>query len=496
MSRAGRSLVRLLDGALRERVDAGGTTPAVGPPPPDTADEAREVIDLAARLGEVALASGSSAADCAAMVLRVVLTFGVRAHVDVTYNALTISYTHPDEINPITRMRIVTALGMDYDMLAWVERRVDALCEGTLTVAEARTLLHNQRRVRPLYRGWVMLVAAAVQGVTIALLIGGGLGEALAAAVGALLVESATRQMVRAGHSVFLRHVMAGALPTAIGLALMWARVHGPVFLWELSPSLVVASSMVTMLAGTGIVGAAQDALDGYYITAGARGLDFVARTGGLVLGVAGTLWLGVAAGVPAYLAAEWHPAPSPLVQLASVPFMCITFAMMTWLGPRAALVCGLIGAGGWLAYLGALAIAGNYAVAAGVMAVAVALLAQLVGRRLGVPVIAGVTAGIVPLVPGLMLYRALYGYVTGNPMVTASDHPTALLTMAMTTGLALALGASLGVKLGRRFARPERLVERLANAWAWTRGSRHGVRPDTRRLQLRRRRRARVRRA
>lgn len=466
------------DRLLRVRVDKGGRGEAVGPPPPDPI-RARAVVDLAARVGEVALSSGASAADTAAMVLRVVYSFGVRAHVDVTYTAVTVSYTHPDDLDPITRMRVIPALGMDYDLLAWLEQRVDAICGGGLSIEEARRMLWGQLRSRPRYRDWALLFAAAVQGATICGLLGGGPGEALLAALGTTLVESATRAMYRRGHPTFLRHVVAGAIPAAIGLAVMVLRLQIAPELFLLSPSLIVATGMVTMLAGMGVVGAAQDALDGFYITAAARVLDFITRTGGLVLGVAGTLWLGVQVGVPAYLVPDWLSPPTHLVQeLVIVPF-CVFFAMTTWLSPRATLWCGALGGAGSLVYMSAFAATGAHPLSAGVMSFSVAVAARLAGAWLRVPVMALITGAIAPLMPGMMLYRAIFPVIVGRPVVTPVDQPVALLLASIFTGLALALGASLGVMLGRRLAIPTNRIAQLANSGAWARGN--GRRTPTR---------------
>lgn len=54
--------------------------------------QAREVIDLALRVGEAMLATGASAADTVATVLRLSQAYGVGSvHVDITYTSITVS---------------------------------------------------------------------------------------------------------------------------------------------------------------------------------------------------------------------------------------------------------------------------------------------------------------------------------------------------------------------------------------------------------------------
>lgn len=456
-----RATLTLLDRLLRVRVPSAVQLPAVDREPPDPMG-ARAVIDVAARIGEVALTSGASAADTTAMVRRVVHAHGVRAHVDVTFTAVTVSYTHSDDIDPITRMRVVRELGMDYELLAWLERRVEAICTGRLSIEDARRLLLTQKRNRPLYRDWVLLVTAAAMGAAVCFIIGGNPGDALFAGLGTMLVDAAARALLRRRVVRFVGYLVAGAIPAAIGLVVMQLRQSLVPGVWNLSPSLIVATGMLTMLAGMGVVGAAQDALDGFFITSAARTVDFVTRTGGLVLGVAATLWVGVQMGVTAYLAPEWQARPPGLVQaLVVVPF-CVAFAMSTWMGPRSALVCGLLGGVAYLLYLVAMAATGIHHLSAGLMALGVGVLATVVGRRLGVPLIALVTISIAPQMPGLMLYRAVFPLVTGqtSAATAAGEDPASLLIGSLLVGFALALGASLGATLARSIGTREPKAE------------------------------------
>ncbi|NYM45593.1 threonine/serine exporter family protein, partial [Salmonella enterica subsp. enterica serovar Typhimurium] len=69
-----------------------------------------------------------------------------------------------------------------------------------------------------------------------------------------------------------------------------------------MSPSMVVAAGMISLLAGTSMVSAAQDAIDGYVVTSSGRFVDVFVQTGGIILGVMGVLWIGLKVGTPAYI--------------------------------------------------------------------------------------------------------------------------------------------------------------------------------------------------
>ena len=66
----------------------------------------------------------------------------------------------------------------------------------------------------------------------------------------------------------------------------------------DVDPSLVVTANIVMLLAGIGFMGALQDALSGFYVTAGARLTEALLSTAGIIAGVSGGLSLGQFFGV------------------------------------------------------------------------------------------------------------------------------------------------------------------------------------------------------
>ncbi len=62
--------------------------------------------------------------------------------------------------------------------------------------------------------------------------------------------------------------------------------------------SLVITASIVLLLSGIGFMGAIQDALSGFYLTAGARIIEALLATAGLIAGVSAGLSLAGPLGV------------------------------------------------------------------------------------------------------------------------------------------------------------------------------------------------------
>jgi uncharacterized membrane protein YjjB (DUF3815 family) len=79
--------------------------------------------------------------------------------------------------------------------------------------------------------------------------------------------------------------------------------------------------------------------------------------------------------------------------------------------------------------------------------------LSQVVASRLQVPALALTMAGIVPLLPGLVVYQGLFEIVRRTPDVGLS---TGLTTLLGAAGIGLGLAA--GVSMGTFLARPLRV--------------------------------------
>jgi uncharacterized membrane protein YjjP (DUF1212 family) len=112
-------------------------------------------------------------------------------------------------------------------------------------------------------------------------------------------VDRIQRWLARRGIAAFFTQAVGGAIPTVVAVVLLAAISAGVPGLARISTSVVVASGIVVLLAGLSVVGAAQDAIDGYYVTAGARAFEVLVLTLGIVVGIAVVLAMAQRSGVP-----------------------------------------------------------------------------------------------------------------------------------------------------------------------------------------------------
>ncbi len=417
---------------------------------------ARAVIDLALRVGEAMLSTGASAADCVANVLRLTSAYGVSsAHVDVTFTSITVSIHRGIHEDPLSVMRVIPGRAPDYTRLEAVQRIVDEVTRDAgsgrepMDVDRARARLQRVLAAPHPYRRWVVTAGGALLTVGVVMLFGAAPAMWVVAALSAVLVDRVQRVMYRVGLAAFFTQVLSAMVPATVALLLYAGMQHGIEIPGVRSPSLVAISGIIMLLAGLGVVGAAQDALDGYYVTAGARVLEVVMLTLGIAVGIAIVIGTASRLGVSMEVSPFVSLGGSPVQSTIGAALIALGFCLGTYTGLRATVVAMLVAALGWLVLEVALGLGLGPVESTAVAAAPVGALAFVAHRRLRMPELAIGTAGIVALLPGLAVYRAIHLMQQGTPAVA----PNALVHLgtAVATGLALAGGLSIGGYLARR---------------------------------------------
>ena len=430
----------------------------------------RAVVDLAGRVAAAALGAGATAADSTALLLRVTEYFKISVHADVTMSSVHITHFRSLEGDPITILRTVTSKITDYRQLEAVEELTDAITAGELTLSEARTQIAQIVRMPRTYRRWVQTVAKGFLGFWVAALFGGDIWDCLVAGITTATVDLVIRGVAAIKAPAFFGQVGGAAVCGVAALAVMAARAQQG---WDVtvSPSLIVAAGMISMLAGLSMTTAARDAIDGYYLTAAARFVQVATLTSGIVLGLTVTLWVGLEFGIPAYLSPSTGVRPLWWIQIIASALIAVAFAINNHLPPRAWLLAALFGLLSWAVATGVGTRVAADAATAGAAAFVAGIAAQALTRVVRVPAIALVTAGLVSLVPGMALYRGLLGLVQLSQGIAVNEDSNMLLFQAVLVADMLAAGATLGTVTGRPLSMPADWSKRLALGKAWRRG-------------------------
>ena len=418
--------------------------------PTGSIDLSRSVLDLAIRCGEVIFASGASAEDATATMLAVTRAYGLKGcEADVTHTVITLTWDDAAAGDSVTRSRNVKYRTLDYTRLTNTSTLIDDLLHDPIPVGEARVRVNSIIAARPIYPVLVRRVGWSLVGTGAAFLLGGGPLVIAAAFVATFFVDLLTGRLARTRISVFYQTLAGGAVGPLVA-----ALVH---FLDPTAnSSLVVVATIIMLLAGVTSFGAVQDVLSGFYVTGTARVLEALLITGGLVAGVAGTTMLlarfGLVLDIAPYVAPTLAEIP---LQLAASVVIIVGFALAVEVPPRAIWAVSLLGMVAYLVYISGLATDVGVAWAAGTAALVVGILSAVASRLVRIPPLPLVVSALVPLVPGLILFRGLLELSAGSI--------DGLLSMleAASVAVALAAGALLGQYLVQNALGPARRIQR-----------------------------------
>jgi uncharacterized membrane protein YjjP (DUF1212 family) len=408
---------------------------------------ALRVLDLAVRVAEAMLTVGASANDATLACTRIAAAYGVRPlHVDVTYNSITISWQRAVDREPTTLLRVVRAPAPDHAKL----QRLQALLvdiEAGLDLDPAIAAFDAARRRAFGYRPPVVVVAQGLVTVGVCIFMGASWLLTVIAFLAAVLAAVTQRGLARMRIPFFFSQVLGALVVTAAAAATAAAGELGVAPFVDIRPSLIVAAAIVLMLSGMSVVAAAQDAIDGFSLTAQGRVMEIALLTVGVAAGVLGGLHLASIAGFSVPVATAF-PLGSVGQQVVGSVLIAVAVATVFGSSLRTILLSAGLGALAWAGWSAGIALGLGPPASSAIGALVTSFAGILVAHRLHVPSIAVTTAAIVPLVPGYAVFSGLLALVDADS-TAGLVAGVVQLAGAAAIGLALAAGASLGLLLG-----------------------------------------------
>jgi uncharacterized membrane protein YjjP (DUF1212 family) len=415
--------------------------------------ETYQTLDLALRVGELLLSSGAGAADVTATMRALTRHYGLRnVDIDVTFTLLRMSYQDdPDDV-PVLVSRSVTTRDIDYDDLTRVHLLIGEVLRDEVQLGEARSRVARISSTGHYLPKWAIVVGHGLVGGGIAVLLDGGVAVTLIATVASVLVTLTTRTMNRTRWPMFYQQAAGGMLATLLALAA--TRVDS-----GLSTSAVITANIVMLLSGIGFMGAIQDALSGFYLTSAARVIEALLATAGLIAGVSGGLALAPRIGLEAlYIGPGQTTLAAPGFVVVGAIVAAMAFAFTCYAPWRALPAIGVTTLVAHVVYLVVTDPRQSQPWAAACAAVVIGVVSYSVAGRFRVPPLVVVVPALVPMLPGLLIYRGLSYMSTGDSQGIVS------LTNAAATTIALAAGVILGEYASQPLRRNVRRVEgRLA---------------------------------
>ncbi|WP_245557374.1 threonine/serine exporter ThrE [Corynebacterium terpenotabidum] len=447
----------LLAGGNRSTIDTIRMAPPPSPlAPVDLTDPlaVHLVTDVAIRIGDLLLSSGTGNSDTKAQILAITSAYGLYGcHVDITLNTITVYTRSTDHADPpIINFRVVSALSTDFSRLTEVDRLIRSIVNGATPVEQAVTIVTElERRPLPYRMRWVPPCWGLFAGF-VALLLGGGPVVALISVFTTTIITAVNLYLSGKGLPLFFRNLIGGVIATVpAALTFSFART----LYIHLSPSIVIAACIIAMLAGLTLVQALQDGVTGAPVTASARFFETVLLTGGIIAGVAIGLQLmsRVGMSLPSLdtSASDFGGVGGVALRILGGVGAAAFFCLAEFCDRRALVVATFTTFVALVVHQLVMPLVGLDSVsAAGAVAVLIGLAGGLLSRRYLIPPQITAIAGITPLLPGLSLYRGMYSLLSDQLVVGLSS-----LGIALATATALAAGVTFGEWIARRLRAP-----------------------------------------
>lgn len=408
-------------------------------------------LHLAMTTCDLLLSMGVSTSSVVSRALDITETYcELPVHVNITSNLVMFSQLRGLTNEPLTLIRPVAMREVNNMTVQLVQDLVYRIRSGEFELKDAEIEMDKILKHPHTYPGWITPLANATLAAGVALMFTGNWRIILVTFGIVWLVDRLLVYLTRLAVATFFRQAAGGFFVTFAAAIVNQLATNGVGFFAGMNPSLIVVGGIIMLLSGLAIVGAVQDAIDEYYITANARLLKVFIQTSGIVLGIFVGLYTVRQFGMGISVS------PDPLLltglqlQILAGVVMAAAFAVATQTRLRAIAWAGIIGGMALLVMYVSVHAGIATIPATGIAALIIGILAKLFSRQWHTPSSGIIAAGILPLVPGLSLYTALMQLVNYPPGAPLFYRGISTLFSAIAIALAIAAGTSLGYIIAR----------------------------------------------
>ncbi|MET1035286.1 MAG: threonine/serine exporter family protein [Arthrobacter sp.] len=403
---------------------------------------ARKTLEFALDLAEAMFRYGAGALEAETSIIAVTASLGLRnVDVDITNQSIHLNYAPADQV-PVSILRVVRSWTSNYAGLALLHQLVSDIVSGGVTRQQAVDRLKDiTHRPKPFPR-WMVTAAGGGFSAMFVLFIGGSWVGALVAFASFGLVSQSMKIAGRWRVPEFFSIAFGSFVITAIAMVL-WA-LDVP-----LSPAIVVAGGIMLLLPSSRFVSSVQDAINGFPVTAAGRFFSAMIIYGAIVSGIMTALVLGALAGVGELDLTNIDRVAYPgwlLFLFVGVAVLC--GAVFEQTARNLLLPTAGVALLGYLALVGAQSVGVGERLTPAIAAAVVGAAGRWVALKMGAPQLVVAVPAVVFLLPGLMIFRAMYGIA-----IDADDMSAGLVEMFNAFTIILAIAG--GVVLGDTVARP-----------------------------------------
>lgn len=408
----------------------------------DVESSARPILEFALDLSETLFRYGAGALEAETSVIAVTAALGLQnVDVDVTNQSIHLNYS-PSEGEGFSVLRVVRSSTANFAGLSLVHQLVSDIISGGVNTTQAATRLKAiTRKPRPFPR-WFVATARGVFAAAFVLFIGGSALGALVAFGSSWLVSQVMKFGGRWRVPEFFTVAASTCVVTAV--ALIGFAAQAP-----LDPALVVAGGILLLLPSVRFVSALQDAINGFPVTAVGRifsaGLVYVA----ILSGISVALVVGSLLGENEVDVQQIQQITYPqwfMILLVAVAIAAGAVSEQT--AKKLVLPTVVIAVFGYLVMLGCQWLGLGERATPAVVATVIGFAARFTAEKLQSPQLVIASPAVYFMLPGLMVFRSMYGIVLGTDVM-------ALALVEMFNAFAIMFSIAGGVVLGDTLCRP-----------------------------------------
>lgn len=438
-------------------IDVAQAPPLAPLAPVDTSDrdQVMGVLDIASRMCEVMINAGVTVPDTEAQARAVLQSFGLwNVHIDLTARRIRL-YTQATAnlAEPVVLIRVMPPAAQDFDKLIKVDSLVRDILAGRTSATQAQERLLRIETTPPPLSLHRVVACWGAMGAAVALLIGGDLLVAALSYIAATGIMYLQDYLGKKSLPYFFQNVAGGIFASILSAVSYY--VAGS-FGITLRPSLIIATSIVAMVAGLTLVQALQNGVASAPVTAYARFFDTIINTCGIVAGVGIGILVADMAGLTLPPIETLAPPnfASNAVRVAGSIGATAAFARACYANWSAVILAGTTaGVASGLYYYAMVPWEGGGVFSTAFTAILIGFVGGLLARRYRVPPLIIMIAGVTPLLPGITIYRGMYGILNDQLIAGFAN-----LTLAFITAAALSSGVVFGEFLARKLRRPRGL--------------------------------------
>lgn len=310
-------------------------------------------------------------------------------------------------------------------------------CDGKITLDEAMERLRAIKNKRQ-YSNFLTMIGIVLASSGFSVVFGGSFLDALGAVFCGFLLSFVLLVLAPRIRKTFIVSMISSAVITigATAFSYFAGEWTGIAF----HSQYMIVGSMMPLVPGLALTNAIRDTLQGDYISAGSRTIEALMIATSVALGVGAGLSLSGAVGLSDALDFTFdlsvYTAFAFIKAIVFSSVAIIGFGLYFEIPKRYLLPAGLIALISWAVYLFSDSLGLSAAWASFFAALVSDFCAYFCARTLKAPVILFLLGGILPLVPGVGIYRAVYNIIYG--MESASE--VLIETLLITGAIALAI--------------------------------------------------------